>query len=88
MRRLVVLGWDTLEMHGFKSEKQQYKQEVMSETTNVDFKAITHEWEKSKHLYDVLKMKCHPDLYTGKQSEVATQLFLHLLWFSAEGITQ
>mgnify|MGYP006873005898 CR=1 FL=1 len=82
-----ILSWFTLRF-GFKSEKQQYKHEVMSETTNVDFKTITHEWEKSKHLYDVLKKKCHPDLYTGKQSEVATQLFLYLLWFSAEGITQ
>ena len=64
---------------GIKSERQQYKQEVMRETANVDFAAITHDWEKSKHLYDVLKKKCHPDLYTGQQSEVATQLFQMLM---------
>jgi len=64
---------------GLQSECQQYKQVVMSETSNVDFSAITHDWEKSKHLYDVLKKKCHPDLYTGKQNEMATQLFQILM---------
>lgn len=64
---------------GIQSERQQYKQVVMGETANVDFAAITHDWEKSKQLYDVLKKKCHPDLYTGKQNEVATQLFQMLM---------
>ena len=64
---------------GIKSERQQYKQEVMSETANVDFASIIHDWEKSKRLYDVLKKRCHPDLYAGKQNEMATQLFQMLM---------
>lgn len=73
-----ILSWLTRRL-GIKSERLQYKQEVISETANVDFSAITHDWEKSKRLYDVLKKKCHPDLYTGKQNEVATQLFQMLM---------
>lgn len=55
------------------------KQEVMDKTTNVDFSSITHDWEKSKRLYDVLKKKYHPDLYTGEQNETATRLFQLLM---------
>ena len=73
-----ILSWLTRRL-GIKSESQQYKQEVMSETANVDFSTITHDWDKSKRLYDILKKKCHPDLYTGKQNEVATQLFQMLM---------
>lgn len=69
-----LLSW--LNRHlSCKSEKQQYKQDVIKETSNVEFSAITHDWEKSKRLYDVLKKKCHPDLYTGEKNVVATQLF-------------
>ena len=73
-----VLSWLTQKL-GIKSEHQQYKQHVMSETANVDFSAITHDWEKSKRLYDVMKKKCHPDLYTGEQNEKATRLFQMLV---------
>ena len=73
-----ILSWLT-QRFGSKSEKQQYKQEVMDKTANVDFSSITHDWEKSKRLYDVLKKKCHPDLYTGKQNEAATRLFQLLM---------
>ena len=73
-----VLSWLTQKL-GIKSEHKQYKQHVMSETANVDFSAITHDWEKSKRLYDVLKKKCHPDLYTGEQNETATRLFQMLM---------
>ena len=73
-----VLSWLTQKL-GIKSEHQQYKQHVMSETANVDFSVITHDWEKSKRLYDVLKKKCHPDLYTGEQNEKATRLFQILM---------
>ena len=73
-----VLSWLT-QKFGIKSEHQQYKQQVMSETANVDFSAITHDWEKSKRLYDILKKKCHPDLYTGEQNEKATRLFQMLM---------
>lgn len=51
----------------------------MSETANVNFTSITHDWEKSKYLYDILKRKCHPDLYVGEQNEVATHLFQMLM---------
>jgi hypothetical protein len=73
-----VLSWLT-QKFGIKSEHQQYKQQVMSETAIVDFSAITHDWEKSKRLYDILKKKCHPDLYTGEQNEKATRLFQMLM---------
>lgn len=73
-----VLSWLT-QKFGIKSEHQHYKQQVMSETANVDFSAITHDWEKSKRLYDILKKKCHPDLYTGEQNEKATRLFQMLM---------
>ena len=73
-----ILSWLTQGL-GFKSEKQQYKQKVMNKTANVDFSSITHDWEKSKRLYDVLKKKCHPDLYTGEQNEAATRLFQLLM---------
>jgi hypothetical protein len=73
-----VLSWLTQKL-GIKSEHQQYKQQVMCETANVDFSAITHDWEKSKRLYDILKKKCHPDLYSGEQNEKATRLFQILM---------
>lgn len=60
---------------GINSKKQEYKQRVMDETVNVDFTAITHDWEKAKQLYDILKKRCHPDLYSGQQSEEATRIF-------------
>ena len=73
-----VLSWLTQRL-GIKSKEQQYKQNVINETAHVDFSAITHDWEKSKRLYDVLKKKCHPDLYSGEQNEVATRLFQMLM---------
>ena len=73
-----VFSW-LLHRLGFMSQKQQYKQRVMNETANVDFSSITHDWDKAKQLYDVLKKKCHPDHYTGEQNEVATQLFQMLM---------
>lgn len=73
-----IISW-LIRRFSVKSEKQRYKQEVMSETAKVDFSSITHDWEKSKRLYDSLKKKCHPDLYTGKQNEIATQLFQKLM---------
>lgn len=73
-----LLSWFS-RILGVKYGKMQYKQHVMSETANVNFTAITHDWEKSKHLYDILKRKCHPDLYIGEQNEVATHLFQMLM---------
>ena len=73
-----VFSW-LLHRLGFKSRKQQYKQRIMNETANVDFSAITHDWDKAKQLYDVLKKQCHPDLYTDEQNEVATHLFQMLM---------
>ena len=73
-----VLSWLTQRL-GIKSKEQQYKQNVINETADINFSAITHDWEKSKRLYDVLKKKCHPDLYSGEQNEVATRLFQMLM---------
>lgn len=44
-------------IHKFKlyTHKQQFKQNVMNETNDLDFTNITHDWEKSKFLYDLLK---------------------------------
>lgn len=73
-----VLSWLTQRL-GIKSKEQQYKQNVIKETADINFSAITHDWEKSKRLYDVLKKKCHPDLYSGEQNEAATRLFQMLV---------
>ena len=73
-----VLLWLTQRL-GIKSKEQQYKQNVIKETADINFSAITHDWEKSKRLYDVLKKKCHPDLYSGEQNEAATRLFQMLV---------
>jgi hypothetical protein len=73
-----VLSWLTQRL-GIKSKEQQYKQNVIKETADINFSAITHDWEKSKRLYDVLKKKCHPDLYSGEQNEAATRLFQMLM---------
>jgi hypothetical protein len=73
-----VLSWLTQRL-GIKSKEQQYKQNVINETADISFSAITHDWEKSKRLYDVLKKKCHPDLYSGEQNEAATRLFQMLM---------
>ena len=73
-----VLSWLTQRL-GIKSKEQQYKQNVIKETVDINFSAITHDWEKSKRLYDVLKKKCHPDLYSGEQNEAATRLFQMLM---------
>ncbi|MBQ8158880.1 MAG: hypothetical protein IJ081_07675 [Prevotella sp.] len=51
----------------------------MKETSEVNFSAITHDWDKAKRLYDDLKKRCHPDLYIGEQNEIATRLFQQLM---------
>ena len=73
-----VLSW-LQQMFGMKSKQQQYKSRVMKETADVDFSVITHDWDKAKRLYDELKKKCHPDLYTGEQNEAATRIFQILM---------
>lgn len=73
-----ILSWFTKKF-GSNSEEQQYKKDIMDQTANLNFSSITHDWEKSKRLYDVLKKKCHPDLYTGEQNEAATRLFQMLM---------
>jgi hypothetical protein len=60
-------------------QKDSFKQKVIKDTNNVDFTSITHDWEKAKSLFDVLKKKCHPDLYVGEQNETATEIFQLLL---------
>lgn len=62
-----------------KQHGEQYKQRVMRETADVDFSAITHDWDKAKRLYDSLKKKCHPDLYVGERNEEATRIFQRLM---------
>ena len=73
-----VLSW-LQQMFGMKSKQQQYKSRIMKETADVDFSTITHDWDKAKRLYDELKKKCHPDLYTGEQNESATRIFQMLM---------
>ncbi len=60
-------------------QKDSFKQKVIRDTSDVDFTSITHDWEKAKSLFDVLKKKCHPDLYVGEKNEVATEIFQLLL---------
>ena len=64
---------------GIKSKQQHYKSRVMKDTADVDFFTITHDWDKAKRLYDELKKKCHPDLYSGEQNETATRIFQLLM---------
>ena len=57
------------------NKKRRLKNKVMDETANIDFKNITHGWEKSKQLYDILKKKCHPDKFSDDLKEEATRIF-------------
>ena len=57
------------------SKREQFKKKIINETSNLDFKNITHDWEKSKQLYDILKKKCHPDKFDDDLKEEATRLF-------------
>ncbi len=58
-----------------KSREEQFKQRVLNETNDLDFTTITHDWEKSKKLYDSLKKKCHPDLFTAEKNDISTHIF-------------
>jgi len=60
-------------------QKESFKRQVIRDTGDVDFKSITHDWEKAKRLFDVLKKKCHPDLYVGEKNKAATEIFQLLL---------
>ena len=57
------------------NKKRKLKKKIIEETANVDFTGITHDWEKSKFLYDVLKKKCHPDKFGNELNDEATQIF-------------
>lgn len=59
--------------------KQQIKKKVMRETSGVDFTDITHDWEKSKLLYDLLKKECHPDRFSDDLKEEATRIFQQVI---------
>lgn len=57
------------------NKKRKLKKKIIEETANVDFTGITHDWEKSKFLYDVLKKKCHPDKFGNELNDEATRIF-------------
>ena len=57
------------------NKKRKLKKKIIEETASVDFTGITHDWEKSKLLYDVLKKKCHPDKFGNELNDEATQIF-------------
>lgn len=60
----------------FKNKrKRDFKKSVLKSTTDVDFSAVTHDWEKAKTLYDELKKKCHPDKYGDELNGEATRIF-------------
>lgn len=56
-------------------KKRQMKKKVLKETANYDFSSITHDWEKNKQLYDILKRKCHPDKFGDDLNKEATRIF-------------
>ena len=64
---------------GLVSSRQEYKQRAMLETSDVNFSNITRDWQKAKLLYDQLKKKCHPDLFSDELKDVATDLFQSLM---------
>ena len=51
----------------------------LKDTNNVDFTNITHNWEKSKLLFDILKKKCHPDKFEDEKAQKATQIFQQVI---------
>lgn len=61
------------------SRKQQLKQRTLIESQDVNIASITHNWDKGKQLYDLLKRECHPDKFSGEKVKVATSLFQSIL---------
>ena len=57
------------------NKKRKLKKKIIEETASVDFTGSTHDWEKSKLLYDVLKKKCHPDKFGNELNDEATRIF-------------
>lgn len=55
--------------------KRVVKEETLKDTAEFDFSNITHDWERCKLLYDILKKKCHPDKFEIDKQEEATQIF-------------
>lgn len=68
-----------LQLIGCNPTQRKYKQKVMQETSSVNFSSITHDWLTAKQLYDVLKLKCHPDKFSGELEEEATHLFQRIM---------
>jgi len=60
-------------------KKTKIKNTTLKETNNVDFTNITHNWEKSKLLFDILKKKCHPDRFEADKVQKATQIFQQVI---------
>lgn len=68
---ILLIVWSFL-----KYRKLQFtKRQIIKDTFNTDFKDITHDWEKTKKLYDILKKKCHPDKFNNDLSQEATRIF-------------
>lgn len=59
--------------------KNKIKETTLKDTNDVDFTNITHNWEKSKLLFDILKKKCHPDRFEKDKAQKATQIFQQVI---------
>ena len=64
-----------IRLYAKRKKKIQLKKEVLKETANSDFSDVTHNWEKSKQLYEILKKKCHPDKFSEDLNKEATRIF-------------
>jgi DNA-directed RNA polymerase specialized sigma54-like protein len=73
-----ILSWIT-QIIGKNPKKEEYKKHILDETAGFNFSPITSNWEKNKQLYDELKKKCHPDLFTDEKADIATQIFQMLI---------
>lgn len=64
-----------IRLYAKRKKKIQLKKEVLKKTANSDFSDVTHNWEKSKQLYEILKKKCHPDKFSEDLNKEATRIF-------------
>ena len=94
VRKLIVLGFDTLYVQGRESKfglrwqlrdylsgkgkTDRFKADALKE--DVDFDNVINSSFNARALYDELKVKCHPDRFVGDEvkSMVARELILNI----------
>lgn len=76
---IIIIGLVLFLIKNKKPQRQLLKEKVLNDTHNINFSNITHDWNKAKNLYDILKKKCHPDKFSDAQKYEATRIFQSLV---------